>query len=305
MSDESTGSAAVDTGTSAEATPANATEAPVTEGQETAKPKAKAPQFHKFKIGDEEVSLTQADIERDYKKWKGSDQKFRESSAKEKAVADFFEALEKDPEKTLNDKRLPLNKKALAEKWLVEQLEAELNPVDPRETDLQARERKLKDWEDAQAKTAKDAEELEAKETETKEMASRKDAISKTLSDAMASTQLSKHPESAAATLREMALYMRAAKERGEEPTPEELVEHIHNNRFNQFYTLAHAMEGEELIEFLSEDIVNKIRKADLARLRAGRGDTQQHRTTERVEPKDKPATFIDPTEARIKARGW
>ena len=246
-------------------------------------PKKKAPSFRKFKIGDEEVTLSDEDIQRDYSKWKGADAKARETAQARQSVENFMKALAEDPEAILSDPRLSIDRRKLAEKWLTQQIENDLKgPADPRDKKLSEAERRLKEYEDreAQEKQSKQEQEYNA----VKEQ--RKTALASTLHEAMQRTHLSQHPESAAATLREMAMYMRAAKERGEEVSPDELVEHIHGTRFQQFYSLAHQYEGDELIEFLGEEIVNRIRKSDLQRLRAGREQGQTHKN-ESWAPKD------------------
>ena len=252
--------------------------------QESETPKPKKPNFRKYKIGNEEVSLSDEDIARDYSKWKGSDKAFREASDAKKATEAFMKALREDPEKILNDGRIPIDKRKLAEKWLMDEIEKEMNPPDPRDAKLSDAERRLKEYQDREEAEIKAKEEHEYETVKEQ----RKSEISKTLSQAMQATHLSKDPESAASVLREMAIYMRAARERGEDVTPDELVEHIHNQRFSQFYNLAHKFEGEELIEFLGEEIVNRIRKSDLARLRASRGvgESQSHKNESWTPPK-------------------
>lgn len=276
MSDEAatTSATPVESATPAAAEPTE-TSAVVVEKAATPDPaKKKLPQLRKYKIGNEEVALSDEDIARDYSKWKGGDKALREAAEARKSIEGFWEALQKDPEAVLNDPRLPLDRKKLAEKWLVKQIEEELNPPDPRDAKLTEAEKRIKEYEDREKaeKEAKEAAEYEAAKEQ------RKLAISETLHKAMQSTQLSKHPESAAAVLREMAMYMRVAKERGEEVTPEQLVEHVHNTRFHQMYTLSHQFEGEELIEFLGEEIVNRIRRADLARIKAKREPQATHK---------------------------
>jgi hypothetical protein len=231
-------------------------------------PKPKAPSVRKYKIGDEEVSLSDDDIKRDYSKWKASDKAFREAAQARKATEDFIKALQEDPEKILSDKRIPLDKRKLAEKWLLESIDSELNPTDPRDAKLSETEKKLKEYEDRDKKAAEEKQSQEYEQAKEQ----RKTALSQTLLKAMESTHLSADPETSASVLREMALYMRACKERGEDVTPEQLVEHIHNQRFTQFYSLAHQFQGEELIEFLGEEIVNRIRKTDIERIRKARG---------------------------------
>lgn len=264
-----------------------------------AAPKKKVPAFKKFKVGDEEVALSEEDIARDYSKWKAADQKFREAAEARKSVEAFMKALEEDPESVLNDKRLPLNRRKLAEKWLLQQIDEELNPPDPRDAKLTEAEKKLKEYEERERKEAEEKQKQEREALREQ----RKTAISNTLNEAMKSSQLSAHPESAAAVLREMAMYMRAARVRGEEVTPQELVEHVHNTRFHQMYTLAHQFEGDELIEFLGEEIVNRIRKADLARIREKRQPIATHRDDSWAPSERKPAKRMDAWEAREHAK--
>lgn len=252
--------------------------APAKGGEASAAPKA--PKIRHFKDGDEEFSMSDEDIVRERKKWKGADAKFREAAEAKKSLEAFMQALQNDPESVLSDPRLSIDRKKLAEKWLVKQLESELNPPDPRDAKLSETERRLKEYEDREAQTKADA---EAKEYDAARE-QRKAALGATLAEAMRATHLSAHPESSAGVLREMAMYMRAARERGEDVTPQELVEHIHNTRFNQLYTLAHQFEGDQLIDFLGEEIVTRIRKADMARLRAKRNQGESHRTEQQPE---------------------
>jgi hypothetical protein len=284
-------------GQSFEGTSAPETSSPK-EGTEETTPKPKKPSYRKYKIGNEEISLSDEDISRDYSKWKGSDKAFREASEARKATEDFMKALKEDPEKILNDHRIPIDKRKLAEKWLMDELDRELNPVDPRDEKLSEAEKKLKAYQDREEEEAKTKAEKEYESVKEQ----RKTEISNVLSKAMQATHLSQDPESAAAVLREMAIYTRAARERGESVTPDELVEHIHNQRFRQFYNLADKFEGEELLEFFGDKILNKMRKADLARLRTSRGEgqSQSHRNESWAAPDaEKPKKRMSGLDAR------
>lgn len=299
MSD--TPAASSPTPASATPTPADTPQAADAKEQQPAAPvKSAPPKYRKIKAGDEELTLSDDDIAKNYQKWKGADAKFREAAEAKKSVEAFMKQLQEDPEAVLNDPRLPIDRKKLAEKWLVKQLESELNPPDPRDAKLSETERKLKEYEDKEAKAKAD---VEAKEYEAARE-QRKAKLSETLGEAMKATHLSAHPESAAGVLREMAMFMRAARERGEEVTPQELVEHIHSTRFNQLYTLAHQFDGEQLIEFLGEEIVTRIRKADLAKLRAKREQGQSHRTEPQERTKsDKRPPRMDAIQAKKHAQ--
>ncbi len=249
-----------------------------TEGAAAPALKKAPPVYRKFKVGDQEVSLSDEDIARDYGKWKGADAKFREASEAKKSVENFMKALAEDPESVLSDPRLTLDRRKLATKWLEKQIQDELTPPDPRDAKLSEAEKKLKEYEerDAKAKEGKDAEERQTN------LKASMDKIGTVLKEAGQLTQLSGHPESEAALIREMALYMRSTREQGETPTAQEIVEHIHNSRFQQFYTLAHQFDGEELLGFLGDEIASRVGKAHVARLKAkreeGQGNTQTHK---------------------------
>jgi hypothetical protein len=257
--------------------------------KETSKETVAAPKYKKYKVGSEEVSLSDEDIARDYSKWKGADQKFKEAAEARKSVEQFMKALQEDPEKVLSDKRLPLNKRKLAEQWLLEEISAELNPPDPRDEKLSEAEKRLKEYEEKEKREHEAREQAEY----AKYVESRKAELSEVLAKAMEKTPLSKDPEVAGSVLREMALFMRAAREQGVEVSPDELVQHIHNQRYHQMYSLAHQFEGEQLLEFLGEEVVNRIRKADLQRIKASRTNTTTH-SNDKWQTREQPAKRMD-----------
>ena len=260
--------------------------------------KRKTPKMRKIKVNGAEEFVDEDAVFRDYQKYKAGEQKLREAAEMRESVEQFYRRLMDDPDAVFRDPNLKGKRRELAEKWLIEELEAEQRQVDPREEENFTLKERLRQYEEKEQRAQQEAEQSERE----KFVNSRREALSQTIAKAMEATHLSKHPESAAATLREMAVYMRAAKERGEEVTPDELVAHVHNNRFHQMYTLAHQYEGPDLIEFLGEEIVNRIRKADLERLRAQRN---QPAATHRAEaPTGRgPQKFIDPQDERFAMR--
>ena len=257
------------------------------------KPKKAIPRM--IKVGEETVS--EEELVKSYGKNKGADAKFREAAEARKSVDAFMEQLQADPMAVLNDKRIPLDRRKLAEEWLAQELEAELE--DPRD-------RKLREYEarDQQELERAQQEEMTAKEQQEqaefqKTVEKRKTEIQETLSKAMEATSLSKHPETAASTLREMALYMRAASEAGAEVSPEALVQHVEGKRFKEMYSVAQDLEGEDLISFLGDDVVKKIRKADLARLKGSTKPQPKQTSFASSEPKGKAKHSMTPWEAK------
>lgn len=269
-------------------------------GNAEKKKERKAPKMRQVKINGEVQYIDEDKVFRDYQKYQAGEQKLREASQMRESAEQFYKRLEEDPDAVFRDPKLSAHRRKLAEKWMLEAIEEDSIEVDPRDLRAQELERQLA------AYKKRDTDEKEQAELSEREkfVESRKTAISQTLADAMQATHLSAHPESAAATLREMAVYMRAAKERGEDISADELVEHIHNSRFHQMYTLAHQYEGPELIEFLGDEIVNRVLKAQLEKIRASRNmPVQSYRGEENSSRTQSQSRFIDPSDERIALR--
>lgn len=279
----------------AEKSEAPKAKAPPKEAPE-AKPEPKAKPEPVFDIDGRK--LTPAEIKRELEKAKGADQRFREASEIKKQTEQFLEALKADPLSMLNDSRLPINRKELAEKWLLAELEQEM--MDPRDRALQDKDAQLKQY---QSKEQEAQQAIEAEKTNQQREIKRQE-ITQIFVKAMELSPLSKDPETAAMAMRDMAMMMRAAKERGIEVSADELAKHAETKYQKAMYALANTLEGEDLISFLGDDVIKKIRKADLTRLRSKDQPTKQH-TQENWEAKasSKSKDRMDPYAAREHAR--
>lgn len=273
------------------------------ESKETAekkeeKPKPKPPKMRKIKVDGKEEFVDEDSVWRDYQKYRAGEKRLSEAAKLKQETEEKLARIKEDPYSVLSE--LGLDPSELSEKWLRQKLEEEFADVDPREKQMRELQKRLEDYERREAE-AKEEQEMSARE---KFIESRKEALSKTLAEAMESSILSKNPETQAALLREMALYMRAAKEQGEDVTAQDLVEHIQSNRFKQYHMLANQFEGDELIEFLGKDVVAKIRKADLERLRSKRQSPAQSWKAEApAVPQDRKSKFINPSDYRFAMR--
>lgn len=259
-------------------------------------PKPAAPKPQVFDVDGEKLTL--AEIKQLREKAKGADAKFREAAEAKKQVEQFMERFQQDPLSILKDKRLPINQRELAEKMLLASLEEEM--LTPEQRKLKEYEAKLGEYESKDQAVKREHEE---RETEQRREIKRQE-ISQMFTKAMESTPLSKDPETAAMAMRDMAMMLRAAKERGIEVSAEDLAQHAQNKYQKAMYSLANQLEGEDLIGFLGEDVIKKIRKADLARLRANTQQTQSHKSDDwAVDDKPAQRKHIDPRTARENAR--
>jgi hypothetical protein len=261
--------------------------------------------LRKLLIDGKEELVDEEEAFKSYAKNKTADKRLAEAAQAKKQLEAFKAAFEKDPLAILNQKNLPISKRELAEQWLKEAIEEELK--DPRDIELEQKTKKLQEYEQAiaESKKAKEQQELAAKVNEKRE------ALAKVFEEAMSSTMLSSDPSTSAEVLREMAMYMRVHRQNNPDdpmPTAEELAAHVENNKLKQYHSVAQSLTGEQLLQFLGEGIVNKIRRADLDRIKAKRGISENTTTPSDSWEDDKPKKstskgFMNPYEAKEAVR--
>lgn len=257
------------------------------------KPEPKAPKMRKIKVGDTEEMVDEDEVFKDVQKYKAADKRFREAAEMQKQVEQFMQKLQDDPEAILNDSRVPLKRRELAEKWLLEDLEREM--ADPRDLKVQEYEQKLKSYEEREQQEKQAAEEHQHEQK--KELKRRE--LSEAFTKALEATPLSKSPEVSAEALRDMALYLRAARAQGENPDPAELADHVNRKYYKAMHGVASNLDGGELLEFLGADIVKKINKAYLAKHKGQETNLQQFKNEEAVERPKQRSKHIDGFTAR------
>lgn len=241
------------------------------------------PKMRKIKVDGKEEFVDEEQVWRDFQKYKASDKRMQEAARLKAEAEEKYTKLKSDPLSVLLDENLGLDPEELGQKLLEKYYERQYEEIDPRDKEMKELQKRLADYEQREKQAQEEAEMTERERF----IESRKEALSKTLAEAMESTVLSQNPETSAALLREMALYMRAAKEAGEDVSPAELAQHIEGNRFRQFHMLANQFEGQQLIDFLGKDVLNKIRKADLESLRSKRQQPTQTWKPDTVQPRE------------------
>lgn len=290
--------------------PAEQTDNP--EGTTPAETKAerKAKRFLKAKVGGKEVSVDEETLVRDYQKYTSAQEKFEQASRMTKEVQGFVTALQQDPAGTIermvkSGSMNPAQAKEMAEKVLFAQIAAELESADPRDQEVQAMKAKLAKYEEQEQVEAQ-TQEQQAHQAKVEQA---REKLGGLFGEAMQATVLSKDPETSAAALREMALHYRVLKAQGETPDVAELVAHVENKSLKGYHSLAHSLEADELVSFLGDEIVNKIRKYDLNRLRGGNkaeaapAVSQPNDTWPSRDRGEQPRKRIDPMSARIGVR--
>jgi hypothetical protein len=259
-------------------------------------PAQKEKRLLEAKVNGKVVKVDEETLLRDYQKYASADEKFRQAAQYNKQLAEFKEAFKKDPEAALEASDLPEDVKVqLAEKWLLKSLEKQMQPQRSKEQEELEELKRFK----AEVERQKQ-EEMTKKEKEEfdRAVAQRREAISKTIQDAISLSPLAKDPSTSAEVVREMALYMRLCKANGYEVDARELAKHVEQRFRTSHSSLASSLDGQDLIEYLGPDIIKKIRKYDLAQLEASRRAKEPETApADSWESKDnrKKRTFTDP----------
>jgi hypothetical protein len=264
------------------------------------KPEPKPKRWVTTKVDGKEEKVDEETLVREYQKAKAAEKRFQEAAKIRQEYEEFQRKLKENPEELLNDPNLPIDRQKLAEQWIMKQIEADM-PKDPKEIKLKEYEEKLKKYQEME----RQAQEEQQRQEYDQVVAKRRDEIGNLLGEAMQKSPLSKNPETAAATLREMALYYRAYKqETGEAPSSEDLAAHVEQKYYKGMYELANTLEGEELVKFLGDGVVGKIRKYDLSRLKGGNSSPPQVSAPDvSVSNKSQTRRLETPLEARERIR--
>jgi hypothetical protein len=155
-------------------------------------------------------------------------------------------------------KKLGHDPRKLSEEILAEHLEDEL--MDPRDRELRDAKKRLEQI-DAMERQQKEA--LEAKRVE--EMKARfREEYQRDFIEALKKLEVPQNKE----TVSEMAKYIARAAQIGFKMTPDEAAKLVKEDNTERQRRLFHNADGETILKMFGEEIANKIRKADLAKLK-------------------------------------
>lgn len=277
MDDNSTSTAPVDS----QAPDTVAPEGQVAEGekQEENQPQPQATK-KKFKLKvdgqeiEEEIDLADDEtIKRHLQMSKAAQKRMSEAAQTKRQAEQFINALRTNPLKILNDPNLGLDFKKIAEDYIYEQAMNDM--LTPEQKQLKEYERRLKEHEDQQ-RTAKEQQEAQQLEELQQRYAEDYD---KKITEALSTSGLPKTPK----TVKRMAELMYKNLEFGFELEPKQLVEIVRQDYLTDIKELLMATDGDSLLKMLGDETANKLRKADLARLKSAKPEFTKSETKQEV----------------------
>jgi hypothetical protein len=242
---------------------------------------------YKVKVNGEELEVTEEELIKGYQIRKAADEKFREASMLRKQAEEFISLLKKDPIKVLTHPNLGLDFKKLAEEYLYQQLEEEL--MDPKDRELKKYKAMIEEME--RQKQEQERAEREAMIEQLKAEYSQN--YVKDITEALQSSGLPKNEF----TVKRIAYYMHEGLKRGYNLSAKQVAPLVKEDYIKEQKALYSSLDGDLLVQLLGDDLVNKIRKYDVEKLKAKKTPvTPKDQPVSRSEskPKDKKKTYED-----------
>lgn len=212
---------------------------------------------YKIKVDGKEEEVDLETLKREFSKSKAADKRFVEAAKLRKESEQLIEELKKNPRKVLENPKLGVDFRKMAEDYLREQIELEM--MTPEQKKIREYEKLLAEKESEQAEI-RHQQEIAREEALFKHYAEDYD---KSISAALLTAGLPRSPR----TVARMAELMERSIEFGIDVKPADLVPEVRKTYINDIKDLFSSADGDTLLAILGDDIANKIRKSDLKRL--------------------------------------
>ena len=235
---------------------------PVAPGDQSRQPKppVQPPRKMKLKVDGRNEELSEEEVIKWAQMGRAAQSRFQEAAAMRKQAEDFIQMLKTNPRAVLENKNIGVDLRKFAEDYLGEQLRAQ---------QMTPEQRRIKELEDSLK--AKEAQEAEGKKTAEQrqhdaEIAQYQQEYDISIPQAIEKAGLPKTPY----TVKRITDYMISALNNGVDVSPDAVTEMVRQDYMSDLIALAGGMDGDRLLALFGDGVSNKIRKADLARLKKG-----------------------------------
>jgi len=220
---------------------------------------------------------------------KASKKRMGEALEAKKRAADIVKAFEQDPANVL--KRLGPKGREIAEQYLLEQIQDQMLSDEEKEL------RDLRKFKEEKVKSDQENEEKKKKDAEAEQTKRYREHYEGVFVDALKQTKLPKTDR----IVRDMAELQYKSLELGIELTPVELAKELEARELAKIKALINEVDGDSLLALLGDDVATKIRKSDIAKLKAKQSDLFQQPQTPKASlvPKDTNKGYMTPDEWR------
>lgn len=210
-----------------------------------------------LKIDGQDVEMLESDVKALAQQGKVSGKRFEEAAAMRKQAQDIIEFAKSNPKEFFA--KTGMNAREWAETYLMEELKKE--QMSPEQRRAAENEMKLKQYEDEKKKA------LEAKRQEemARLQAHHAENYDKMFVEALTKTGLPKTPY----TIKRMAELQLVNIKKKLDLGADQLAKLVREDYMAEQKSLFGAYDGDQLLEFLGPDLVKKLSKAQIAKLKA------------------------------------
>jgi hypothetical protein len=219
----------------------------------------------KLKVNGKEMELDESEVVRRAQLASAADERFREAAEMRKSAEQFFQTLINDPKSVLLHPELrdKINFRALAEEYLGSELKREL--MSPEERELHEVREWRKQQEEQQQRTQQEQMTKAQQEEMTRLQQRAAQEYDRKISDVLAESNLPKN----AYTVKRVAELLHGALTKGYDLDVQTAVDMVREGYMSDVQALVGGLDGEALLKLLGDDITKKLRKHDLARIKA------------------------------------
>lgn len=236
--------------------------------------KAEQARMMRVKIEGKEVEIPESEVLAGYQQGKVASQRFQEAAAMKKEAQEILNLSKKDQREFF--KRSGIDPRKWAEDFLMDELKRDAESPDQKKS--RENEERLRQYEENEKRTKETAHKQE-NDRLTNEKRQEFDVM---FVKALNESGLPKTPF----TIKRMAELQLVNIKKGLELGPQQLAKIVREDYATEQKTLLSALDGDQLIEFLGPDLVKKLSKAQIAKLKArGVATSPRRAQVQRDEP--------------------
>lgn len=213
----------------------------------------------KLKVDGRDEELDEGEVIKWAQMGRSAQKRFQEAAAARKQAEDFIKMLKENPLEVLRNPAIGIDVRKFSEEFLTKELQKET--LSPEQRRIQELEENLR----ASDNEKKQREEQQRVEQHAKLQQHFAQDYETKITEALQTSGLPKTP----LTVKRMADRMSAGIAAGFDLSPADVVQMVRQDYLTEVHDLFSQTDGDALIKILGDGVANKIRKADLARLKS------------------------------------
>ena len=253
----------------------------------------------KLKVDGREEEVDEAEVIRRAQLSSSASKRMEEVATQKQQIQKLLETIKGNPLAALMDPALGLTKAQIKEQFENWYKREYIDPetLSPEQLKIRDYEAKLKEYEEIKAQQERAQQERQMAEQQKHWAGEYERQIVKGLE----SSGLPKTPS----TVKAMAAYLQQAVNAGVDVPIETVADLVKQDKVNDVKHFLGALEGEALIKLVGDEVINKIRKADLARLRGQGAAVTPNQAQSASQAKELPTSQGNKPISMADARKW